>query len=176
MVHVCFCGLFFKCAMNAGFEMTLLIVSSPLIWPKLTFVALPKYERFRDATGYVTVMHLDNDRQFSLSIQPYSSVVPSNLILRIQFLQSRCYNTLHIHPNSSNIRRSIDRHSLPHHNRWKSITNSTLKPLALGVPFVFRSSIYILYIDTYPFRGLCGARSPAIAGRPGEAPLYFVSY
>ena len=40
---------------------------------------------------------------FSVSVQSYSSVVPSNLILRIQFLRSHCYNTLHIHPNSSNI-------------------------------------------------------------------------
>ena len=38
---------------------------------------------------------------FSLSIQSCSSVVPSNLILRIQFLQSHCYNTLHIHPSST---------------------------------------------------------------------------
>ena len=94
---------------------------------------------------------------FSLSIQStlpsfhpvYSSVVPSNLILRIQFLQSHCYNTLHMHPNSSNIRRSIDRHPLPHHNRWKSSTNSTLKPLPFRVPFVFRSSMYPLHsLDT----------------------------
>ena len=32
---------------------------------------------------------------FSISIQSYSSIVPSNPILRIQFLQSNCYNTLH---------------------------------------------------------------------------------
>ena len=82
---------------------------------------------------------------FSLSMQCYSSVVPSNLILCIQFLQSHCYNTLHKHPNSSNIRRSIDRHSLPHHNRWKSTTKSTLKPLALRVPFVLRLSIHPLH-------------------------------
>ena len=114
-----FCGLFFKGAMNVGFEMTLLMVSSPLIWAKLTFVALTNHESFRDTTGYVTV---NTSRQrstidFSLSIQSYSSVVPSNLILRIRLPQSHCYYTLHIHPNSSNIRCSIDRHSLPRHNR-----------------------------------------------------------
>ena len=40
---------------------------------------------------------------FSLRIHPYSSVVPFNLVLRIQFLQSHCYNTLYIHQHSSNM-------------------------------------------------------------------------
>ena len=65
--------------MNVGFEMILLMVSSPLIWAKLTFVALPKkYESFRDTTGYVTV-NASRQRStidFGLSIQSYSSVVP----------------------------------------------------------------------------------------------------
>ena len=72
-VPVCFCGLFFKCAMNADFEMTLLMVSSPLIWAKLTFVALTNHESFRDTTGYVTVYA---SRQRSTIL-----VLPSRLIL-----------------------------------------------------------------------------------------------
>ena len=37
------------------YNLCILPVSSPLIRPKLTFVALPKYERFGDTTGYETV-------------------------------------------------------------------------------------------------------------------------
>ena len=171
-VPVCFCGLFFKCAMNADFEMTLLMVSSPLIWAKLTFVALTNHESFRDTTGYVTV---NTSRQqstidFSLSIQSYSSVVPSNLILRIRLPQSHCYYTLHIHPNSSNIRCSIDRHSLPRHNRWQSTTNSTLKPLALRGPFVFRSSIHPLHRH-FSVQGPTRSTVPGDSRETGRSPL-----
>ena len=55
------------------------------------------------------VVHVCTWCNFRLSIQSYSSVVPSNLIVRIQFLQSHCYNTLHIHPNSSNMYTLVNR-------------------------------------------------------------------
>ena len=75
IVHVRFCGLFFECAMNANFEMTLVSspLISPLLRPNLSFVALPKQESFRDTTGYVTA---NASRQRSTSL-----VFPSSLTL-----------------------------------------------------------------------------------------------
>ena len=55
VVHGCFCGLFFKFAMNASFEMTINSLLATNMCQKITFVALHKYESFGDTTGYVTV-------------------------------------------------------------------------------------------------------------------------
>ena len=92
VVHVCFCELFFKCAMTADFQMTL--VSSPLIWPQLPFVALPKYESFRDTTGYATV---NAPRQRStILVFPSSLILPSfNPMLFFAFNSSKAILTIH---------------------------------------------------------------------------------
>ena len=56
------------------YSLCILPVSSPLIWPKNSFVALPKYESFRDTTGYVTA---NASRQRSTIL-----VFPSSLLFR----------------------------------------------------------------------------------------------
>ena len=69
-------------------------VSSPLIWPKLTFVALPKYERFGDTTGYETV---NASRQRStILVFPSSLTLPSfHPIVFLAFNSSKAIVTIH---------------------------------------------------------------------------------
>ena len=64
------------------------------VWPKLSFVALPKYERFDDTTGFVTV---NASRQRSIILAfPSSLILPSfHPILFLAFNSSKAIVTIH---------------------------------------------------------------------------------
>ena len=85
-----FNAFFFK------YNLCIFPVSSPLlvIWPKLSFVALPKYESFRDTTGYVAV---NASRQRStILVFPSSLILPSFYpLLFFAFNSSKAIGTIH---------------------------------------------------------------------------------